>query len=484
MASVTLDNMEYASDAAAQAAYVTNATLRSNADIDNEDMSDITDWTDGDTGTGASTQETFDSKSCMKLTSGATLGGVGVRTKDVGTFGARSVISINVYCDAIGTRVATDEFDFLVSDGTTRMFAMFCSDGLLIYDGSSFNEVGTDLVVQDTWQEWTFDINWTARTVDVYLAGILKASGVDCSADSGTANGTIYFGQGGGTTTNRISYVDWEMAGSDFIFQSYSEATIKTQGSYALKAVAAITDSLNKTLTKTFAVNKDLTGINTLSFTLYSNRTGSNIKFGLHDTGGTTTEITPNVTSANAQQTITVDLSAVSDANKNDINTFTITTVNADSSNTFYVDNFNIVFPALVETCTTSDTRTSGSNRILQDNNNLSDTYIRMWNIQKTCSDSFALVDDYNRLWDMAKTYMESVSIVDTYNRIWNISSRIFIDNITLSDELNRNRFKYLIETTILTDNITKVPEVTTWGSVTTGGGLWTLVSSPSNIWI
>ena len=35
--------------------------------------------------------------------------------------------------------------------------------------------------------------------------------------------------------------------------QSYSEATIKTQGSYSLKAIAAITDSLNKTLTRTIA---------------------------------------------------------------------------------------------------------------------------------------------------------------------------------------------------------------------------------------
>ena len=34
--------------------------------------------------------------------------------------------------------------------------------------------------------------------------------------------------------------------------QSYSESTIKTQGSYSLKGVAAITDSLNKTLTRTF----------------------------------------------------------------------------------------------------------------------------------------------------------------------------------------------------------------------------------------
>ena len=35
--------------------------------------------------------------------------------------------------------------------------------------------------------------------------------------------------------------------------QSYSESTIKSQGSYSLKGVAAITDSLNKTLTRTFS---------------------------------------------------------------------------------------------------------------------------------------------------------------------------------------------------------------------------------------
>lgn len=35
-------------------------------------------------------------------------------------------------------------------------------------------------------------------------------------------------------------------------FQSYSESTIKQQGSYSLKVVAAQTDSLNDTLTKTF----------------------------------------------------------------------------------------------------------------------------------------------------------------------------------------------------------------------------------------
>jgi len=85
---------------------------------------------------------------------------------------------------------------------------------------------------------------------------------------------------------------------------------------------------------------EDFSGVNTIGFDVYSSRTGSNLKFGIHDTGGTTTEITPNITSANAWQSIAWDISGVADADKNAIDTFIITVANADSANTFYVDNF------------------------------------------------------------------------------------------------------------------------------------------------
>jgi len=124
--------------------------------------------------------------------------------------------------------------------------------------------------------------------------------------------------------------------------QSYSESTIKTQGNYALKVVAAQTDSLNKTLTKTFVVNQDLTGVNTLKLDMRASRTGANIKLGLHDTGGMTTELTPTIVQADTYQTVTWDISGVSDANKDAIDTFIITVLNADSANTVYFDNFNI----------------------------------------------------------------------------------------------------------------------------------------------
>ena len=60
------------------------------------------------------------------------------------------------------------------------------------------------------------------------------------------------------------------------------------------------------------------------NFDIRSTRTGSNIKIGIHDTGGTTTEITPNITNANAYQTVTWDISGVSNANKDAIDKFII----------------------------------------------------------------------------------------------------------------------------------------------------------------
>lgn len=121
--------------------------------------------------------------------------------------------------------------------------------------------------------------------------------------------------------------------------QSYSEATTKTQGTYALRGVANQTTSLNKTLTRTIASPVNLSNINSATFDIRSTRTGSNIKVGLRDSGGTTTEVTPNITSANVFQSATIDLSGVTNANKDAIDQIIITIVNADAANTFYLDN-------------------------------------------------------------------------------------------------------------------------------------------------
>lgn len=76
--------------------------------------------------------------------------------------GNRVVVSISLYHDAIGLSTTADYFLFSISRSDWKFDLRYGSDGLFIHDGVAWNEVGTNLVVQDTWQEWTFDIDLSA----------------------------------------------------------------------------------------------------------------------------------------------------------------------------------------------------------------------------------------------------------------------------------------------------------------------------------
>jgi hypothetical protein len=127
--------------------------------------------------------------------------------------------------------------------------------------------------------------------------------------------------------------------------QVWSESTVKNQGSYSLKGAAVITNSLNDTLTKTYAYPINLTGAGSLKFDIYSSRTGSNIKLGIYQAGVMKSEITPNITTANTWQTVTWDISGVSTISKNAIDSIVVTITNATAANTFYLDNLYAYFP-------------------------------------------------------------------------------------------------------------------------------------------
>jgi len=129
--------------------------------------------------------------------------------------------------------------------------------------------------------------------------------------------------------------------------ECYPETTIKTQGLYSLKGIALITNSLNDTLTRTIAVPLNWTDVQEITFDIRASRVGSNIKIGFHDTiGGTIVEYTPNILIVNEWQTETVDISAVSNADKGAIDSIIITILNADAQNIFYIDNMFTVAEA------------------------------------------------------------------------------------------------------------------------------------------
>lgn len=122
--------------------------------------------------------------------------------------------------------------------------------------------------------------------------------------------------------------------------QCFSEDTIKQQGSYSIKVVAAKTGSLNDTLTRTVSPTIDLSGKAQIKYYIYSaSRTGSNIKISIHDSGGITTEHTANISATEAWETQSWNISGVSNSNKDAIDQIKITVLNADTDNTFYLDN-------------------------------------------------------------------------------------------------------------------------------------------------
>lgn len=201
----------------------------SNAILLDLDCSDITGWIDQDEGEAVSEQITFDTKSCFKFDSktSADSADMAARYKEVGSvenLGNRIVVSLSLYCDAIGTRIDGDSFYLNIYRSDWRFGLSFATDGLFVYDGTTNNEFGTNLVSQDVWQEWTFDIDLSkgisSAVCDCYLDSILQASNIDCSWDiGGNIDGAVYTGQQGYSIDNRISYLDWLKIGDGFAIE-------------------------------------------------------------------------------------------------------------------------------------------------------------------------------------------------------------------------------------------------------------------------
>ena len=199
----------------------------SNASLLDLDCSDLTGWSDNDTGEAASIQATFDSKSTFKFdtNTSADTNDRAIRIKDVGSvdgLGNRIVASVKLYCDLVGAIGDTDycQFGFNRSDWHFR--AAFASDGLFIYTGAAWQEVGINLVVQDIWQEWTFDIDISggvaSAVCDVYLDSVLKASGVDCIDVGARTDGNVELALLGHATDDLVAYMDWIKIGDGFDF--------------------------------------------------------------------------------------------------------------------------------------------------------------------------------------------------------------------------------------------------------------------------
>jgi hypothetical protein len=276
--------MEYATDTVAQAAYVTNATHGS--DI-------LTDGT-------ASANSYY----------GANTPNLAVDNNGA-TFWQCYNVALPYY------------WKYDLGSGVTKIVSRFTIESYDVYAPNAFNIQGSN-----------DDTNWTT----LYSGSVVNNANKQ-TFNFSNSKAYRYYKLNITSLYQVNNVVIEEMEMMELALQTFSESSIKNQGSYALKGVAT-TDALNKTLTRTISSPIDLSGIDTVQFDIRSSRTGSNIKIGIHDSGGTTTEITPNITSADTWETVVWDISAVASANKDAIDSIIVTITNADSANTFYIDNF------------------------------------------------------------------------------------------------------------------------------------------------
>lgn len=88
---------------------------------------------------------------------------------------------------------------------------------LSVYDGSSFNEVGTNVVPNDTdWHIYRFEINGTtpaSATCDVYIDGSQEGDDIDCSAVSVETSWQPYFQLRGYSAATQM-HIDYIKIGS------------------------------------------------------------------------------------------------------------------------------------------------------------------------------------------------------------------------------------------------------------------------------
>jgi len=158
-----------------------------------EECSSITTWTDNDTGTGASTQGTFQTNSTFRFSAPAN-GDLAKRTKNVGMLPDNFALEVKTYFDVMESAAGGNYAEIAVDNGIILFRVRFSDDGLEIYDGTTWNEVNVNIIADDVWREWKFIItasSLTSARVDIYRNSVAQGLQYDCSNVSAGNDGQI-----------------------------------------------------------------------------------------------------------------------------------------------------------------------------------------------------------------------------------------------------------------------------------------------------
>jgi len=207
----------------------------SNGDIFEDHFKSVAGWVDNDSGTGVSQQALFDGLHTLSLYQ-ANNNGQAERYRDLASYTAdRCVVTVKLYIDTMGSTAGEIEGVFVrftgIDDDSDKwtLNARWRSDGLFIYNGSSWIEVGTDEVTLDQWDEWTFDCrnlaDITTAVVDVYLNEALIDSNVSLQDNNSDGDGRLRMRIDTWATANVQAYFDYIRLGTGCDDEGFTTTT-------------------------------------------------------------------------------------------------------------------------------------------------------------------------------------------------------------------------------------------------------------------
>jgi alpha-tubulin suppressor-like RCC1 family protein len=150
-------------------------------------------------------------------------------------------------------------------------------------------------------------------------------------------DGTAQGGNGGWGSVF-VKYMRSSILQSPVVFDVYTDQTIQYSGMYSLKIVAARDVSVGETITKTISTPINLTDINYVMFKVRSDRTGANLNIQFRDSGLSTFDVTPNITTINTWQTVTIDISSIANADKDAIDRIILSVVDDTNDGVYHID--------------------------------------------------------------------------------------------------------------------------------------------------
>ena len=139
-----------------------------------EDCADISDWTDNDAGAGASTQATFDGKSCMRLLNGGAAADVASRYRTITGIGPEYGVEFGVYFNTLETYQTSNHYDLTIYNGRVRFKMRIDSNDVYIWDGTAWVSAGVT-VHQDKWILFKVSVNTSVpkeEYCEVFMDGV------------------------------------------------------------------------------------------------------------------------------------------------------------------------------------------------------------------------------------------------------------------------------------------------------------------------